>query len=136
MKRDPATTPEEEQHEVVLLLREILKWTKVINLPQTKKLLLELLPTPKQKMAYRLSDGRGSKQVSAAVGVSYSTVTVWWKSWIRSGIAESVRAKGGERARKVFDLEDFGISIASPGARDTSATSSKRAPNNSPGGGK
>lgn len=99
---------------VVEILEEILKWTKVTSIPHVKKLLLEILPSDREKIAYRYSDGRGSKAVAKFAGVNFSTVTIWWKKWTRAGIAETIGVKGGERARRIFSLEDFGIEVPSP----------------------
>lgn len=99
---------------IIEILREILKWIKVTSIPHVKKLLLELLPSDEEKLAYQYSDGRTSREVSRLVGVSHITITRWWKTWIRAGIAETIDVKGGERARRVFSLEDFCIEVPSP----------------------
>jgi len=110
--------PEEEkkdkQDRMIELLEEILKWTKVTSVPQVKKLLSEVLQSDKAKIAYHFSDGLDSKAVAKFAGVSHTAVTNWWKSWIRAGIAEPIGARGGERAKRIFSLEDFGIEVPSP----------------------
>lgn len=97
--------------ETVNLLKELVKWTKVTNIPKVKKILLETLPSPEEKVAYELSDGRSSDKIAKKVGVSSMTITRWWKKWINIGIAESISARGGQRAEKTFSLEDFDIEI-------------------------
>jgi hypothetical protein len=105
---------QKDNQDIIEILREILKWIKVTSIPHVKKLLLELLPSDEEKLAYQYSDGRTSQEVSRLAGVSYITITRWWKTWIRAGITEAIGVKGGERARRVFSLEDFGIEVPSP----------------------
>jgi hypothetical protein len=112
--------PKEEkdkQDQMIEILEEMLKWIKVTSLPQVKKLLSDILPSDKEKIAYHCSDGHDSKRVAEFAGVGHSTISRWWKIWIRAGIAEPVGARGGERARRVFSLEDFGIEV--PGPKET-----------------
>jgi transposase len=75
---------------------------------------MDMLASKEEKIAYHYSDGRGSQEVAKFAGVSFGTVTRWWKAWMRAGIAEPVGARGGERARRVFSLEDFGIEMPEP----------------------
>jgi hypothetical protein len=102
------------QDRMIEILEEMLRWAKVTSIPQVKKLLLDILPSDEEKIAYHYSDGRDSKAVAKLAGVSYVTVTKWWKIWARAGIAEMMSVKGGERARRIFSLEDFGIGVPSP----------------------
>ena len=95
----------------VELLEELVKWTRVTSIPQVKKLLLEILASPEEKVAYQSSDGRVSKKVAKEADVSYATVTLWWKKWVKAGIAEPISARGGQRAKRVFSLDDFGIEV-------------------------
>ena len=96
---------------MVEVLEEILRWIKVTSIPRVKQLLLDTLPSDKEKVAYYYSDGQDSRAVSTASGVPFTTVTRWWKRWIRAGIAEAVGAKRGDRAKRIFSLEDFGIEV-------------------------
>lgn len=98
-----------KEDRIVELLEELVKWTKVTSIPRVKKLLLEILTSPEEKTAYKASDGKSSKEVAKQASVSYVTITFWWKKWIKAGIAEPIRARGGSRARRVFSLDDFGI---------------------------
>jgi len=100
-----------KEDRVIELLEELVRWTKVTGIPSVKKLLLEILKNPEEKIAYQASDGKSSKEVAKQTNVSYVTITLWWKKWIKVGIAESVRAPGGSRARRVFSLDDFGIEV-------------------------
>ena len=105
---------QKDNQDIIEILKEILKWIKVTSIPHVKKLLLELLPSDEERLAYQYSDGRTSREVSRLAGVSHITITRWWKTWIIAGIAETIDVKGGERARRVFSLEDFGIEVPSP----------------------
>jgi len=102
---------EDKQNKIIEILIEMLKWIKVTSIPHVKKLLIELLPSDEEKIAYHYSDGRTSQEISQLAGVSYVTITKWWKSWIRAGIAEPISVKGGERAKRVFSLDDFDIEV-------------------------
>jgi len=108
--------PEEEKKDkqdiMIDRLSEMLKWIKVTSIPQVKQLLSDLLQFDKEKIAYHFSDGEhGSQEVAKLAGVGYVTVTRWWKIWTRAGIAEMLSVKGGERAKRTFSLEDFGIEV-------------------------
>jgi hypothetical protein len=102
----------ENRDRIVELLEELVKWTKVTSIPNVKKLLLEILPTPEEKLAYQLSDGSETvKQVANGANVAVGTVSGWWKKWIRNGISEPISVMGGTRARRLFSLDDFSIEI-------------------------
>jgi FixJ family two-component response regulator len=101
-----------KEDRMIELLEELVKWTRVTSIPNVKKLLLEILTSPEEKIAYQLSDGKSSKEVAKQADVSYVTITFWWKKWIKAGIAEPVRARGGSRARRIFSLDDFGIGVS------------------------
>lgn len=102
------------EERIIELLEELVKWTRVTSIPEAKTLLEETLASSKERIAYHVSDGRKSKEVAKLANASYSTIIKWWKKWIKVGIAESMPAKGGERAKALFSLEDFGIEIPSP----------------------
>lgn len=95
------------------LFEEMLKWIKVTSIPQVKRLLLDILPNDETKAAYQFSNGEHTRQeVATFAGVATGTISNWWKLWIRSGIAESVSVRGGgDRARRLFSLDDFGIAV-------------------------
>jgi hypothetical protein len=100
-----------EEDRIIELLEELVKWTRVTSIPDVKRLLLEILANKEERVAYQLSDGRGSKEVARHISKSFSTVTTWWRRWIKAGIAEPVSAKGGQRAKRIFSLDDFGIEV-------------------------
>jgi hypothetical protein len=96
---------------MIELLEELVKWTKVTSIPEVKNLLLNILKSPEEIVAYQSSDGQSSSKVAKEANVSYVTVTLWWKNWIKAGIAEAISVSGGSRAKRVFSLDDFGIEI-------------------------
>jgi predicted transcriptional regulator len=92
------------------LLEELVKWVKVTSIPKVKELLEIMLLTSKEKIAYKYSDGeRTIREVSQLSGRDIGTISRDWKRWERAGIAVSVSAKRGYRAKSLFSLEDFGI---------------------------
>ncbi|MCK4443485.1 MAG: hypothetical protein KAW09_03010 [Thermoplasmata archaeon] len=99
------------EDKMIELLEELVKWTRVTSIPHVKNLLSEILGSPEERIAYQASDGKSSKEVANRAGVSFGTVTRWWKIWMKTGIAESIPAKGGQRAKRIFSLDDFGIDI-------------------------
>jgi len=101
-----------KEDRIIELLEELVKWTKVTSIPRVRELLLEILRSPEERIAYHSSDGeRTSREVGRMSDVSHMTVANWWKTWIRAGIAESVSVRGGERAKRIFSLDDFGIEV-------------------------
>lgn len=104
---------------MIELLEELVKWTKVTSIPSVRKLLLEILPKPEQKIAYQASDGATIKEVAKQANASVGSVSKWWEQWTRSGIAEDVPVSGGKRTIRKFSLEDFGIEV--PVIKETTA---------------
>lgn len=96
---------------MIKLLEELVKWTKVANIPYVKDLLLETLSKPEQKVAYQVSDGKNSRDVARIANVSSFTIIKWWEKWEKVGIAEAIPVSGGTRAIRSFSLYDFGIEI-------------------------
>jgi len=98
--------------ETASILREILKWTKFAGSKEVKDVLKDALDTDQKLLVYHLSDGnKGSVEIGNKAGVSHSTVFNYWTSWARRGIVEPVKVRGGERFKKVFELEDFGFVV-------------------------
>jgi hypothetical protein len=92
-------------------MQEILKWIRLQGMQTAKTILEESLKKDAEKLAYHFSDGRDSREVGKLAGISHMTVTNYWKKWSVLGIVEPVRARGGDRYRKIFSLEDFGIGV-------------------------
>jgi hypothetical protein len=73
---------------------------------------MSTLDSDKKKAAYQASDGqRTTRDVASIAGFgSKSTVADAWKVWKKLGIGETSTAKGGgDRFRRSFDLDEFGI---------------------------
>lgn len=94
------------------ILREILKWIKFTAAKEVKTVLMATLDTEIKRQIYHLSDGnRGSVEISKLVDTSDRTVRRYWALWARQGIVGSLRVRGGERYKKSFELDDFGIEV-------------------------
>ena len=102
-----------KEDRMIELLEELVRWTKVTSIPSVRELLLKMLESPEGRIAYHSSDGeRASREVGRISNVSYRTIANWWKTWTRAGIAEPISVRGGgERAKRVFSLDDFGIEV-------------------------
>jgi len=98
---------------MIELLEELVRWVKVTSIPQVKNLLEEILSSSEEKIAYQASNENTTyRQVAEIANVSLPTISNYGKKWIKSGIARAVPTKGGgQRAVRLFSLEDFGIEI-------------------------
>lgn len=98
---------------MVELLGELVKWIKVTSIPKAKVLLEDMLKTPEEKLAYTLSDGKKTiRELSRLSGIDIGTLSKDWRKWTRAGIAEPIAVVGGgNRARSLFSLEEFGIEV-------------------------
>ena len=95
------------------VLREILKWMKFAGMNQVQSVLETTLNTPEKKLAYQMSDGtKGTVEVGKVSKVGSPTkVGTLWKEWKRKGLGDSLSVQGGDRFKRTFDLEDFGIEV-------------------------
>ncbi len=101
-----------EDSEQIKLLCEILKWTRFSGMREVKPTPLAALDTSQKRLIYQLSDGKkGSIEIAKVTGVSDWTVRNYWRIWSHVGLVEPLRAGGGNRFRRAFDLEDFGIEV-------------------------
>lgn len=101
-----------EDTEQIRLLREILKWTRFSGMKEVKPTLMAVLETSQKRFIYQLSDGeKGSIEIAKSTGVSDWTVRNYWRIWSRVGLVEPLRSGGGNRFKRAFDLEDFGIEV-------------------------
>ena len=64
-----------------------------------------------KKKIYHLSNGKNSsRSIAENVSVSHSTILNYWNTWSNFNIVEPIPVKGGgSRYKKIFNLEDFGI---------------------------
>jgi len=101
-----------EESEEIALLREIAKWLRFTGTKEVKSVLSSALDTEQKKLVYHLSDGNnGSVEIAQQSGVSDFTVRNYWKQWSKLGIVEAIKVRRGERYKKTFDIEDFGMEI-------------------------
>lgn len=105
------------------VLKEILRWVKFSGMKEVRTILTTVLDDNQKRVAYQLSDGtRGTVEIGKSVGIkSTATVSKLWKQWVKLGLGESISVKGGERFRRSFDLEDFGIEVNSGKANEPTA---------------
>lgn len=116
------------------VLKEILRWVKFSGMQEVKKILISTLDDEQKVAAYQLSDGeRGLVEVGKVVGIkSASTLSRLWRSWAKLGLGEFVPVMGGERFKRSFDLDDFGIQITINQSEPPSSPSSGQEPSQSP----
>ena len=75
--------------ELVAVLRELLTWYKLINMPAILDRVDGILDTNEKKSVYQLTDGKNTtREIADQVGVNKNTVSAWWKEWARQGIVE------------------------------------------------
>lgn len=95
-------------------LKELLKWTRFAGIKEVKPVLESKLDTDIKKIVYTLSDGKNSTRdiEKIAKGISDRSVSNYWQEWGKAGLGESIPVMGGgNRFKKSFDLEDFGIKV-------------------------
>jgi len=102
-----------QESDELKVLREILKWMKFAGMNQVQSVLETTLNTPEKKLAYQMSDGtKGTIEVGKVSKVGSPTkVSTLWKEWKRKGLGDSLSVQGGDRFKRTFDLEDFGIEV-------------------------
>jgi hypothetical protein len=93
------------------LTGELVKWTRPQGILTVKQVLTSALRSDAEKLVYNFSDGRSSQEVAKVSGVSFPTVTVYWKRWSTLGIVDPMKVQGGTRYRRIFSLEDVGIDV-------------------------
>ena len=102
-----------KEDRMIELLEELVRWTRVTSFPKVKDLLNGILTCSEEKVAYQSSDGeKTSREVAEMANVSQFTISKWWKEWIKAGIAESISVQRGERAKRTFSLDDFGVEVS------------------------
>jgi len=98
--------------QIIQLLGELVRWTKVTSIPHVKRLLDEILQSSEEKVAYQNSDGKRTQvEIAKIAKVSQMTVSNYGKKWIKNGIAKAMATTKGQRAVRLFSLEDFGIEV-------------------------
>ena len=101
------------EDKVLNTLQEILKWIKFSGMKDVKEVLLNNLTDNAKKIIYHHSDGMNNttylKRITNVKG--NNVIPNLWDKWKNIGIIEKISVKGGERGKKIFNLEDFGIDV-------------------------
>jgi hypothetical protein len=101
-----------QNEEQIELLKEILKWIKFAGMKGVKDQLEVTLETDQKKSVYQLSDGtKTGTDINKITGASTGAISGYWRKWARLGLGEKIAVKGGDRFKRAFDLEDFGIEM-------------------------
>jgi hypothetical protein len=100
-----------ENEETIKLLKEAVKWLRILSLQTIKKVAQDALSKNEQKLVYHYSDGRGTLEISKLVEVNPQTVANYWNSWNKIGIVEEMNVRGGKRYKKLFELDYFDIDL-------------------------
>lgn len=112
------------------VLTEILKWTKVTGMQQVKTILLDALDDGLKRTLYQLSDGSISiREIVSkyALQTNRSFIQKMWKQWSIIGIGESISVMGGgQRFIRSFDLDAFGIEYKIPIEANTDSGSNSK----------
>jgi hypothetical protein len=107
-----------QMDELIGIMREMLKWTKFAGAKEVRNVLTATLDSEQKRLIYNLSDGNnGLVQIAQTADVNTETVRRYWLSWSRQGIVDAIKVQGGQRYKKSFDLEDFGIPVPQPKAK-------------------
>ncbi len=111
----------EQDTEQVKIPREILKWTKFSGMKGVKEVLDSAVNIDQKKIVYQLSDGsKGGEEIGQLAKCSDKTVRNYWKAWLKQSLGHTVSVRGGDRFKRDFDLEDFGIEA--PPVQQTTTT--------------
>lgn len=105
-------TDVDPQERMIVLLEEILKWTRFEGIQRLKQVLTTTLVSDEDKIVYQSSDGRSSRDVAGASGVTFWKVVSHWNTWNTLGIVVPSKKYQG-RFERIVSLEDLGIVVPS-----------------------
>src|SRR4051794_10930367 len=95
------------QDDAVMVLKELLVWTRVGFYATVKSTLSDILNTDKKKRAYQAADGARSREsIRIELKMSPNDVFELFKQCTNLGLMEEL--DGGKR-RRLFDLANFGL---------------------------
>lgn len=103
-----------ENNRLEIILTEILKWHRFQGqeILRRKVKELNLLVEEKDILVYYHSDGeKSTRELGKLVGISHMTVQSLWKKWMDAGIVVQTKKYGGGRCRRLFSLEEMGVSL-------------------------
>ena len=93
-------------------LMELVFLTRLRDIDQIKKAVNEELDTLERKRVYELTDGiRSQRDIARLANVPERTISNWWHKWLQVGLIIRSPAPPS-RVRKVFSLEDLGLSVS------------------------
>lgn len=102
----------ENNDQLIELLKELVKWTKFQAWGKVKEVLINVLNEDEKRKIYHLSNGENSsRDIAEIVSVSRSTILKYWNDWAKFNIVEPISVQRGNRYKKMFNLDDFGIEV-------------------------
>ena len=102
---------EEKLDQILDRLNEISKWTKLQGLEKFSQIAPTVLKSDEEKIAFELSNGiRSANEIATQTGIGKSTITAYWRKWVKSGIAEESKKFTG-RMKHLVSLEEAGIDV-------------------------
>ncbi len=100
----------DEQPTLQEMFAEFLKIYKFVNRPEIVEALTSELSDQTKLLVYESSDGENTaRDIGQRAGISFVTVTKYWKQWALKGIA--IPAKRIGRFRAAFDIAEYGLSV-------------------------
>jgi hypothetical protein len=107
----PTDKREHNSDETERILREILNWIKVGNIPLLRETLIRELDTDEKKKVYELTDGtRSQYEIELLSKVTRRMVSYYWQKWYGLGILVPSEWRKG-RMQKIVSLEEVGLSV-------------------------
>jgi len=102
----------EGDEQIIELLKELVKWTKFQAWGKVKDVLINVLKDDEKKKIYHLSNGENSsRNIANEVTTAHTTIVKYWNEWAKFNIVKPINVQRGVRYKKMFNLEDFGITI-------------------------
>jgi transcription initiation factor TFIIIB Brf1 subunit/transcription initiation factor TFIIB len=102
---------ESNVEEMLILLRELVKWSKFESIPKLRTVLEQNLTNDKEKIIYEFSNGeRSTRDVAKVADVSHVTVQNYWEKWSKLGIVDKSEKYEG-RYRHICSLEEVGLTV-------------------------
>jgi len=93
--------------DVIIVLKELLVWTRVGFYGTVKTTLADVLNSDKKKRAYQAADGiRSGESIRVELKMSPNDLLELFKQCTNLGLMEQL--EGGKR-RRLFDLTNFGL---------------------------
>jgi hypothetical protein len=109
---------EDREQQILELLSEILRWTKIgaLNLRES---LVQVLDGDQKRLVYELTDGsRSGREIEGISGVPTRTVNNWWSRWKELGFVDP-SPKYERRVQWLCSLRMLGIAIPEVVGRTT-----------------